>query len=500
MEGPVREPPAMTHAGANASAASIARTAATGEGAMHPELLAWSSSMCDDRGLVREDLLGSAAHVTMLGRTGLVSAEDAEALRSELLAMYRSAEAGTLDLPPFEEDVHMAIEAALTARLGQVGKRLHTARSRNDQVSTALRLHVREVRAELLEEVVLLVLDLAERGRAEGDLVLPAYTHRQRAQPISGGFLFSAWGNGLLRAARLLAQVDVSECPLGSGACSGSSLPIDRELTAELLGFTGGPTRNALDTVGDRDFILDLAWAGARILLSLSRLATDLIDYATREFGFVKLGDVISAGSSMMPQKKNPDVFELVRAKASHGVGQVVQMLTLVRGLHAGYSRDLQDDRRAALGTGPLVKGAIRAVRLALPHVIFDREACLLAVSDGSTQATDLAEAMVRRGVPFREAYQAVGALVRVAAQRGVPLSSLSEGEASSVHPSLDSSALVALDPRSAVLAKESTGGTGTAAVSMQLASLTTSARSLLSGARQGRLASLAERIAAEPF
>jgi argininosuccinate lyase len=483
-----------------APAVSLARTAATGAGGMLPELLAWSSSMDDDRGLAREDLLGSAAHVTMLGVTGLVPPEDARALRAELLAMHAAAERGELPLltePSDEEDVHMAIEAALTAKLGPVGKRLHTARSRNDQVSTALRLHVRRARGELLGEVGGLLLELAGRGRAELDLVLPAYTHRQRAQPISGGFLFAAWATGLHRAALRLRAVDVGRCPLGSGACSGSSLGVDRALTAALLGFRGGPTENALDTVGDRDFSLDYAYAGARVLLALSRLATDVIDYSTSEFGFVKLGDCISAGSSMMPQKKNPDVFELVRSKASFGAGNVVQMLTLVRGLHAGYSRDLQDDRRATLSTGPLVRGALRAVRLALPHLTFDRDACLLAVSDGSTQATDLAEALVRAGTPFREAYQAVGALVREATVLGRPLVSLTPEEAARVHPALTAEALLALDPRRAVAAKESVGGTGPRAVTAQLEGLERAAGELLEAAGRDSLAGVPERIAA---
>ncbi|MFO0644116.1 MAG: argininosuccinate lyase [Polyangiaceae bacterium] len=476
---------------------SIARTAATGAGGMIPALLAWSSSMDDDWALVREDILGSSAHVTMLGRKGLVDKADAATLRAELLSMFELAERRELSLPTGEEDVHMAIEAHLTTKLGEVGKRLHTARSRNDQVSTALRLHVRTTRAHVVAKVAELSLSLLTRARAEAQLVLPAYTHRQRAQPISGAFLIGAWTAGLLRAGKRLADVDVSECPLGSGACSGSSLPIDRALTASLLGFSGGPTKNALDTVGDRDFSLDYVFACTRVLLALSRLATDVIDYATSEFGFVKLGDTISAGSSMMPQKKNPDIFELVRSKASFGAGNVVQMMTLVRGLHAGYSRDLQDDRRATLGTGPVTLGAIEAVSLAFPHVVFDADACLRAVSDGSTQATDLAEALVRTGLPFRDAYRAAGALVKYALGKGVPLAHVSEADAKTVHSAFDSSVLAVLDPRRAVLAKESFGGTGPSAVSAQLEALEADARALLARSEGDTLALIASRISA---
>lgn len=475
--------------------ASIARTAATGAGGMLPDLLAWSSSMDDDWGLVREDLLGSAAHVTMLGETGLVSREDARVLRGELLDMHARAEQGTLDLPMGEEDVHMAIESFLTTKLGEVGKRLHTARSRNDQVSTALRLHVRRARGEILGAAAELVTAFVERGRAERDLVLPAYTHRQRAQPVSGGFLFSAWANGIARASERLLEVDVSRSPLGSGACSGSSLPIDRALTARLLGFDAGPTENALDTVGDRDFTLDYTFASTRVLLALSRFATDMIDYSTSEFGFVKLGDPISAGSSMMPQKKNPDVFELVRSKASFGVGNLVQMMVLVRGLHVGYSRDLQDDRKAALGTGKVVMGAISAVRSALPFVAFDAEKCLAAVSDGSTQATDLAEALVRAGMPFRDAYKAAGALVRRSVTEGRPLVSYTPEEARAVDQAFTAETLAVLDPRHAVAAKESAGGTGPRAVEVQLASLALRAEALNEASRRDSLSRVAETI-----
>jgi len=478
---------------------SIARTAATGDGGMIPELLAWSSSMEDDLGLAREDILGSAAHATMLGETGLVSKDDAKLLRKELLSLYAKAERSVLSLPAGEEDVHMAIESLLTEQLGDVGKRLHTARSRNDQVSTALRLHVRTARARLVTLAGELVLDLVARARAEKDLILPAYTHRQRAQPVSGAYLVAAWATGLLRATKRLAAVDVSECPLGSGACSGSSLGIDRVLTARLLGFPGGPTKNALDTVGDRDFSLDYVFACARVLLALSRLATDVIDYATSEFRFVKLGDAISAGSSMMPQKKNPDIFELVRSKASFGAGNVVQMMTLVRGLHAGYSRDLQDDRRATLGTGPIVEGALRAVALAFPHVTFDRTVCLRAVADGSTQATDLAEALVKKGMPFRDAYRAVGKLVSAAAAANRTLVSLTEAEAKTFHPAFDAESLRALDPVRAVAAKESIGGTGAASVEGQLLALEAEATILREQHAGDTLAAVAERIAHYP-
>lgn len=483
---------------------SIARTNATGTVGMLPELLAWSSSFREDLAMAREDLLGSAAHVTMLARCGLASSADAAALRNELLSLFDGANAGTLVLPDDEEDVHMAVEAELGRRLGPVSGRLHTARSRNDQVALDLRLHVRDRASALLSEVSALALALVDRARRpeESSTILPAYTHRQRAQPISAAFLLCAWAAGLLRAGKTLAfALDrTNELALGSGACSGTSLPIDRALVGRLLGFPR-VTTNALDTVGDRDFALDYAWAGARVLLSLGKLSADVVDFSTSEFGLVTLDGAIACGSSMMPQKKNPDVFELVRGKTARGIGNVVSLLTLVKGLASGYNRDQQDDREAIMGTFPLVSGALAAVAKALPHVAFVPERGRGALADGFTQATDLAEALVRRGVPFREAYKAVGELVRRALARGTALADVSVGEAKSVHSAFDATVLSALNPTAAVAAKESVGGTGPGSVANQLDALRNEASELAQVARATpTLLALAERVRGEPL
>jgi argininosuccinate lyase len=451
-------------------AAGIARTDATGRVEMIPELLAWSSSLPHDRTFVREDILGSAAHVTMLRKVGLLEPGDAQKLRAALLAMYDAAAAGKLVLSDGEEDVHMAIEGLLTSELGDIGKRLHTARSRNDQVALDLRLHVRDQAARTLAEVAALATELADRAAREKDVILPAYTHRQRAQPVSAAFLICAWSMQLLRAADIVAQAvtRANESPLGSGACSGTSLPIDRSIVAHLLSFSA-VTANALDTIGDRDFVLDWTWAGARVLLALSRLSTDVIDFTTSEFAFLRIGDAVAAGSSMMPQKKNPDIFELVRAKSSRGVGNVMSMLTLVKGLPSGYNRDFQDDRQAVLDTGPLVRGAVGAVRAAIGHLTFDPERCLASVSDGSTQATDIAEALVRKGLPFREAYKATGQLVHLARERNINLASIGLDLAKTVHAAFDEAVLSSSDPRVAVAAKKSSGGTAPERVEEQI-------------------------------
>jgi argininosuccinate lyase len=354
--------------------------------------------------------------------------------------------------------------------------------------------------------VLLAACDLAgvyaDRASAEVDTLLPAYTHRQRAQPVSFGFQLVAWTSVLLRAAETMAfALDrANELALGSGACSGTSLPIDRAMVAQLLGFPRA-TRNALDTVGDRDFALDFAWAGARVLMALGRAAADLVDMSTAEFAMVRLDGAIATGSSMMPQKKNPDVFELLRAKSAHGVASVVELLVLVKGLPSGYNRDQQDDRRAILSTGPTALAALQAMRLSLPHVQLDGTRAGAALADGSTQATDLAEAMVKRGVPFREAYKAVGALVRHAADAKVPLARVSAEDAGRLHPALDAETLAALDPLRAMHAKASEGGTAPQRVREQIDDAKRAAAELRARAEAiPTLGALAARIAAEPI
>ena len=480
---------------------SIARTSATGGEAMLDELLDWSSSFAADGFLVREDLVGSAAHVTMLARAGIVPVGDARVLRDTLRLLYDEAVAGILELPDDEEDVHMAVEAELAKRVGAASGRLHTARSRNDQVALDLRLHVRDRGAALLRELAALVTMLADRAASEGDVLLPAYTHRQRAQPVSAAFLVCAWGVGVVRAAQTVGfALGRLEMPLGSGACSGTSLPIDRALVARL--FAPWPaTVNALHTVGDRDFALDWAWGAARVVMALGRIATDLVDFSTSEFALVKLSGAIAAGSSMMPQKKNPDVFELVRGKSGRAVGNVVALLTLMKGLASGYNRDQQEDRLPMLEAGPLASGCARVLSLALPHVTFDAAAGGRMLGEGFTQATDLAEALVRRGVPFRDAYKAVGRLVAMAVEDGAALRSIDPERARTVHVALDAHALEALEPRAAVEAKESPGGTGRRAVAAQIAWLREQASALAATADEhGTLDALAARVFAEPL
>jgi argininosuccinate lyase len=450
----------------------IAKTAAAGGNVLDPRILAFTSSLASDLALVREDLAGSLAHVSMLGETGLVPADVAAALRGGLLALAEERRNGKLALPD-EEDVHMAIEGVLAARLGPPAALLHTARSRNDQVATVLRLHVREASRVALTELSSLALYLVERAEAERDVVLPAYTHRQRAQPISLAYFWLSHATALTRDLDTFsaAYAAANVLPLGVGAIAGTSLAIDRNLVRDRLRFAS-VSLNGMDTVGDRDFELDYAYAAARLLVHTSRLAQDLVDFASQEFGFVRLDGDIACGSSMMPQKRNPDVFELVRGKSGAAIGDLVALLTTVKGLPSGYNRDLQEDRGALLATEARVNAVLGALAVALPRVHFDAARCGRAVDEDAMQATDLAEALVSKGMPFRLAYQAVGSLVRLCQEEKITLAQVTLEKARSVDAAFDEVVLQAADPRASVGRKVSAGSTGPASIDGQISEL----------------------------
>jgi argininosuccinate lyase len=325
-----------------------------------------------------------------------------------------------------------------------------------------------------------LIDDLVARASGAGDVLMPAYTHRQRAQPISLAYWLASYASAFLRDAHafIFALEQGDSLALGSGAISGSSLPIDRELTRELLGFSR-LTLNGLDTVGDRDFALDYFYAVARFFVHASRLSTDVIDFTTSEFGFASLSGDISMGSSMMPQKKNPDVFELVRGKSGRAIGNLMGLLTTMKGLPGGYNRDLQEDRLPLLATRPWLLGVLSILRLSVARLTFHPERCRQGLDEGFTQATDLAEALVKKGMAFRVAYQRVGALVRKCQELGIPLSRATESVSTAVDPAIDADALSVLDPQGAVSRKKSAGSTGPSAVAAQLAALSTQSRAL---------------------
>ena len=447
--------------------------AASGGAQLLPEVLAFSSSLPLDRQLLREDVIGSLAHLIMLSRTGIVPRDAAASIRRELVRVLEE------DLPlPEEEDVHMSVETILTRALGEPAGMLHTARSRNDQVALDLRLHVREQSTLALEELARLLRALAERADRERATLLPGYTHRQRAQPVSAAYYLCAWGAMFARDAALLRAAAAPEMPLGVGALAGTSLPIDREVVRRLLRFER-LTANGLDTVGDRDFALDFAYAAARALLHASRVAADVIDFCTAEFAYAHLDDSIAMGSSMMPQKRNPDLFELIRGKSGRAVGNLGSLLVTVKGLPGGYNRDLQEDRQPLLETGPLLLSVLRMLRLGLEHLRFDPERGRAALEDGSTAATDVAEALAQTGVPFRTAYKLTGALVRKCLEAGVPLSRAPLPLAREIDARFTPEVLRAADAASSVSRKKNAGGTGPESIDAQVAALTAAAETV---------------------
>jgi argininosuccinate lyase len=361
---------------------------------------------------------------------------------------------------------------------------LHTARSRNDQVALDLRLHVREQVALALEEIAGFVGELADRASRERDTLLPGYTHRQRAQPVTASYYLCGWGAMFARDAAALVNATPAELPLGVGAMGGTSLPIDREIVRELLGFES-VTANGMDTVGDRDFALDFTYVAARSLLHASRISADVIDFCTAEFGYVRLDDEIAMGSSMMPQKRNPDLFELIRGKCGRAIGNLNALMVVTKGLPGGYNRDLQEDRQPLLDTGPLLRSVLQMLRVGLSRIRFDARRGREALADGATAATDVAEALARAGVPFRTAYKLTGALVRKCMERGIPLADAPLDLAQGIDPRFTTEVLRASDAAAAVTRKRNAGGPGPASIEKQIASLRGSAASAREQARR---------------
>ncbi len=387
---------------------------------------AFTASVDFDRRLYRQDIQGSIAHATMLAEAGVLEAAERDAIVTGLRAIEADIEAGRFEWSRSLEDVHMNIEAALTARIGEAGKKLHTARSRNDQVATDLRLYVRaeaDAAAAGLRALRGALIDLAER---EAGAVMPGFTHLQPAQPVTFGHHMLAWQAMLERDAERFAAARrrANRMPLGAAALAGTSFPIDPRITCELLGFDA-PCENSLDAVSDRDFVLDFTAAAAVLMVHLSRMAEELVLWCSPRFGFVALPDAFCTGSSIMPQKKNPDVPELVRGKAGRVIGSLTGLLVLMKGQPLAYNRDNQEDKEALFDAADTVRGCLRAFAGVLAGLEADREAMRRAAGEGHPTATDLADYLVRRGVAFRDAHAAAGRAVRRAVDTGRALEAL---------------------------------------------------------------------------
>ncbi len=384
------------------------------------------ASLDVDTALWRYDISGSLAHGQMLAKVGLLSEEEFDQLKAGLSAVAEKIQAGQLDMPIELEDIHMVIEKALTDEIGEVGRKLHTGRSRNDQVATDLRLWARDAADHLLAGLADLQRALVDLARREGDVVMPAYTHLQRAQPILAGHAMLAYVEMLHRdAERLLdARKRINVCPLGSGAVAGTSLPLDRNLTAALLGFDA-VARNSIDATSDRDFLSELAFACAQLATHLSRWAEDWIIQASTEFGFLQLDDAYCTSSSMMPQKKNPDTLELIRGKSATAIAQCVGLLTLLKGLPLAYNRDLQDDKRFAFAAFDAVYRSLQVGKGIVETTHLRKERIEEDLDEGYLDATALAEYLVGKGEAFRRAHHIVGSLVARAEKDNKPLGEL---------------------------------------------------------------------------
>ena len=420
----------------------------------------FNSSIQFDARLYREDIQGSMAHAAMLADRGIISREDAAAIQAGLEGILADVEAGKVEFTADNEDIHMNVEALLTARIGDAGKRLHTARSRNDQVAVDLRLYLRREIGEIVEQILDLQAAILAQARAHQDTVMPGYTHLQRAQPISFAQHLLAYGSMLRRdVGRLLdCRARMNECPLGSGALAGTTYPIDRWQTAKALGFTA-PMDNSLDGVSDRDYAIELLSALSVLMMHLSRFSEEIILWCSWEFKFIELDDAYSTGSSIMPQKKNPDVAELVRGKTGRVYGHLMGLLTTMKGLSLAYNKDMQEDKEP-------VFDAVDTVKLCLPVFTGMIETMKVlpgnmrrAASAGFINATDCADYLTKKGLPFRDAYTAVGNLVYYCTERGKGLEDLTLEELRSISPLFGEDVYEALRLETCMGQRKSWGG-----------------------------------------
>ena len=428
------------------------------------ELLSYTVSLPFDSRLAADDLEGSRAHVRGLARAGIITLADAGVLVAALDRVGEELQQGRFVFEPGDEDIHTAVERRVTEIAGDLGARLHTGRSRNDQVATDLRLFTKRELAAVARRLIGLQEVLADRAREAGDLYLPGYTHLQRAQPVllAHHLLAHGWAfaRDIDRLADTRARLDVS--PLGAGALAGSSLPLDPDAVAADLGFSRA-FANSLDAVSDRDFVAEAVFDLTLVGIHLSRIGEEIVLWSSEEFGFVTLDDAYSTGSSMLPQKKNPDIAELARGKAGRLIGDLTGLLATLKGLPLAYNRDLQEDKEPLFDAFDQVTGGVTALSGLLATASWHADRMQAAADTPGAAAVDLAEWLVERGMPFREAHHVVGGLVRDSLERHVPLAELV-----AAHPDLGAPALGLLEPGVAVTRRTTAGGAGPGPVAAQ--------------------------------
>jgi len=427
---------------------------------LDPRIRAFTSSLDLDRRIAAIDVRGSIAHARMLGRQGIVARDEADAIVSGLERIAVEIGGGTFPWPADAEDVHSAVERVLRERIGEIAGKLHTARSRNDQVALDLRVLALELLDDLDGSVTALATALLDRATDEVTTVMPGYTHLQRAQPVSLAHHLLAHVEALRRDRERVAQARsrAAVSPLGAAALAGSPYPVDAAGVAKELGL-GATFRNSIDAVADRDFVAELTFAGALAAVHASRLAEEIVLWTTSEFAFAEVSDEHATGSSIMPQKKNPDVAELVRGRAGRAIGDLVAVLTILKGLPLAYDSDLQE-QRVPLYDAAAVAPALDALALVVRGLRFDRERLRAAAEGGALAATDLADHLARAGVPFREAHEVVARLVRERAARGRDLAGITLDELRAADPRFGPSALEEMRAERSIAARGGPGGT----------------------------------------
>ena len=427
---------------------------------------AFNASIGFDRRLFHQDIEGSIAHVTMLAKQKILSPEEKEQIVRGLESILNDVDEGKLEIDMACEDIHSFVEANLTERIGDAGKKLHTGRSRNDQVALDMRLYTRQQVKEtdgLLKELLTVILKVMEENT---ETYMPGFTHLQKAQPITLAHHYGAYFEMFRRDRQRMADIykRMNYCPLGAGALAGTTYPLDREYTASLLGFEG-PTLNSMDSVSDRDYLIEFLAALSTVMMHMSRFSEEIILWNSNEYQFVEMDDAYSTGSSIMPQKKNPDIAELVRGKTGRVYGALMSLLTTMKGLPLAYNKDMQEDKEVAFDAMDTVKSCLLLFTGMLRTMRFRKDRMAASAANGFTNATDAADYLVGKGVPFRDAHGIVGRMVLYCIEKNMPIDALSLEELKGISDKFDEDVYDAISLKTCVEKRTTIGGPGTAAM-----------------------------------
>ena len=422
----------------------------------------FNASITFDKRLLPQDIRGSKAHATMLAAVGVITEAERDAILSGLDGILEDATSGALEITTAYEDVHSFVEANLIDRIGDAGKKLHTGRSRNDQVALDMRLYIRGEVSDLEERVLALMQTLQELMSANLDTYMPGFTHLQKAQPVSFSHHIGAYMEMFKRDFSRLTDIyrRLNYCPLGAGALAGTTYPLDREMTAKLLGFAG-PTLNSMDSVSDRDYCIELLSACSTIMMHLSRFSEEIILWNSNEYGFIELDDAYSTGSSIMPQKKNPDIAELVRGKTGRVYGALTSLLTTMKGLPLAYNKDMQEDKEMTFDAIDTTKGCLTLFNGMIATMQLHKETMAVSAMKGFTNATDAADYLVKKGVPFRDAHGIIGRLVLYCLERNAAIDDLSLEELKAIDPHFEKDVYDAISLETCVNARNTIGAPG---------------------------------------